>query len=43
MFNSSDSILYIEAKTITILNSTFTKSNTYDDFILRFVIWGSSL
>ncbi|KAM3133774.1 hypothetical protein pb186bvf_014183 [Paramecium bursaria] len=41
IFNSSNSILYIQAKTLLVQNSTFTQSNLYDDFILKFVIWGS--
>ncbi|KAM3138602.1 hypothetical protein pb186bvf_009354 [Paramecium bursaria] len=42
MLNSSDSILYILAQVVVMQYSTFTKSNMYDDFILQFVIWGTT-
>ncbi|KAM3132192.1 hypothetical protein pb186bvf_015652 [Paramecium bursaria] len=42
LFNSSDSVLFIQAQQIIVQNSIFTKSNLYNDFILRFVMWGST-
>ena len=43
MFNSSDSLIYIHSQFLYISNSNFLNSNTYDDILIKFVIWNTQL